>query len=141
MFANIFHFFVIFQLLSLFIAFSFLFFFGSCREDFPQQKVPRLFVKMSLAAQRVKAWNSLSPELSVYSCMWCAWLFVVGDCGIYSCGFVVIVFYPILVFVDPEPFWLLTPEPSVSELVKTTETIESLSQQDFCCTRVWKTTL
>ena len=37
----------------------------------------------------------------------------------------------ILVFEDPEPFWLLKTRPSVSELVKTTETIESFSQQDL----------
>ena len=37
--------------------------------------------------------------------------------------FVVTVFYPIFVFVDPEPI--------VSELVKTTNTIQSLSQQDL----------
>ena len=45
----------------------------------------------------------------------------------------VIVFYPIPVFVDPKPFWLIESRPSISELIKMTETIESLSQQDLLC--------
>ena len=46
----------------------------------------------------------------VCSCMSCAWLFVVGDCGIFSCvcGDV---FCPILVFADAEPFWLWNDDP------------------------------
>ena len=40
----------------------------------------------------------------------------------------VIVFHPLFVFVDPEPFLAGESRPSVLELVKTKETIESLSQ-------------
>ena len=42
-----------------------------------------------------------------------------------------IVFYLIFLFVDPKSFWLLKARLVVLELIKTTETIESPSQQDL----------
>ena len=48
----------------------------------------------------------------------------------FSC-LLVIVFYPISVFADAKPYLIVQSHQCFSELVKTTETIESLLQQDL----------
>ena len=63
---------------------------------------------------------------------------IVCDCGLESIlvVFVVIVFYPC--FCGSRALLVVESLPSVLELVKTTETIESLSQQDLLCKNLKK---